>query len=344
MTIAIGVAALCGLSALAPVTARSAPLASPCLGQHQARPGTVTVPVASQGKTYPVLVHIPPRYDARQPLALLFNLHGSTQSGARHEASTGTDQTADAHGFLVAYPDGGVPTTAVPLPLPAGYFWNVPGVPLVGGVPVPPGSRNDVRFIGDAIGAIAHHLCVDTTRVYATGASGGGRMASVLACAMSNRIAAVAPVMGVRAGNPDPHDNTRPDPATCAPTRPMPVVAFHGEKDTVDPYGNGGEAYWGYSVQTAMARWAQIDGCRDPRVSIRITATVTLDRWSGCLGGVELRLYRSSIGGHTWPGRQESAFPGTGAVDMSISANEVMWSFMKDDRSPPAAAGATRSP
>ena len=74
-------------------------------------------------------------------MPLLFNLHGSTQSGSAHRMSTGTDATADAHGFVVAYPDGGVPNTPVdPAPLPAGFFWNIPGVPLVGGIPVPPGS------------------------------------------------------------------------------------------------------------------------------------------------------------------------------------------------------------
>lgn len=267
-------------------------------------------------------------------MPLLFNLHGSTQSGSAHRMSTGTDATADAYSFVVAYPDGGVPNTPVgQAPLPAGFFWNIPGVPLVGGIPVPPGSRDDVRFISDAIDAIASVLCIDRGRVYATGASGGGRMASLLACDLSGRIAAVAPVMGVRAGNPDSKDHSRPDPATCKPRRPVPVIAIHGEKDTVDPYGAGGSAYWGYSVPVAIARWAQLDGCRRRRPDRRITATVTLTSYRDCRGGARVALYHSSIGGHSWPGHPASSPANAfGQVDMSIDANEVIWSSLSPYR------------
>ena len=291
-----------------------------------ARTGTFRVPVDSQGARYAVLVHAPPGGATRQK-PLLFNLHGSTQSGSAQEMSTGTDATADKHHFVVAYPDGGVPNTPVgQVTLPAGFFWNIPGVPLVGGVPVPPGSRDDVRFISDAMDTIASVLCIDRTRVYATGASGGGRMASVLACELSLRVAAVAPVMGVRAGNPDAADPSRPDPATCRPRRPVPVIAIHGEKDTVDPYGGGGEAYWGYSVPVAAARWAQLDGCLPRATEGRVTSTVALPSYTGCSAGVVVKLYHSSVGGHSWPGRpQSSPANAFGAVDMSISANEIIW-------------------
>ena len=149
------------------------------------------------------------------------------------------------------------------------------------------------------------------------------------------RIAAVAPVMGVRAGNPDSSDHTRPDPATCKPKVPVSVVAIHGEKDTVDPYGGGGSAYWGYSVPVAMARWAQLDGCRRRRVDRRITATVTLTSYGDCRGGARVALYHSSIGGHSWPGHPASSPANAfGQVDMSIDANEVIWSSLSPHRLP----------
>lgn len=48
--------------------------------------------------------------------------------------------------------------------------------------------------------------CVDDDRVFATGYSGGGRMSSALACELSDTIAAIAPVAGLRAGRPSPVD------------------------------------------------------------------------------------------------------------------------------------------
>ena len=296
----------------------------------EASPGTSTMTVRSQGHAYDVLVHVPTAYNAAKPVALVFNLHGSTSDGATEEKTTGMDETADRHGFVVTYPNGGVPTTPVgALPLPTGYFWNIPGVPLVGGVPVPPGTRDDVRFLLDVVATLSGKLCIDPARIYATGASGGGRMASLLACVESRRFAAIAPVMGVRAGNPDKDDPSRPDPSTCLPSRPVPVLAIHGQQDPVDPYDGGGEEYWGYSVPTAMKRWAVLDGCHVGPRSMRMTPTVTRIAWSRCQGRASVVLVRSSIGGHEWPGRPAPTGlgPVLGPVDMSISADEVIWRF-----------------
>ena len=80
-----------------------------------------------------------------------------------------------------------------------------------------------------------------------------------------------------------------------------------------------------------MARWAELDGCRPVEHTDVVTSTVHLDWWDGCRSGADVELYRSSIGGHTWPGREPSV-PGFGATDMSISANELMWEFFSRHR------------
>ncbi|MGW3571904.1 hypothetical protein ACWDSL_49920 [Streptomyces sp. NPDC000941] len=87
-------------------------------------------------------------------------------------------------------------------------------------------------------------------------------MASLLACRLADRIAAIAPVAGLRAGNPDPSDPTRPEPGSCAPARPVPVLAFHGQQDPVNPNTGGGPGCWPYSVPAAIDRWGTLDGCR----------------------------------------------------------------------------------
>jgi polyhydroxybutyrate depolymerase len=148
--------------------------------------------------------------------------------------------------------------------------------------------------------------------------------------------------MGVRAGTPSTDDPSRPDPESCLPDRPVAVGAVHGEKDTVDPYGEGGQAYWGYSVPTAMKRWAELDGCRGEPTTTQLTDTLFLDAWPRCRGGASVELYRSTVGGHTWPGRQESSVPGLGEVDMSFSANEVIWTFLSRHRLDQRTSGVIR--
>jgi polyhydroxybutyrate depolymerase len=317
------------------------PLPGPAVAARPASctvdPAVQSVRVASQGWSYDVLVHVPP--DARPGMPLVFNLHGSTQSGSAHRAEGAFDAAADTYGYIVAYPDGGVPGgphPPAPVALPAGYYWNIPGVPLVGDVPVPPGSRDDVKFISDAIDASADALCVDLHRVYVTGASGGGRMASHLGCVLSTKVAAIAPVIGVRAGNPDPADDTQPDATTCQPDRPMPVAALHGERDTTNPYEGGGSKYWRYSVPVAMERWAELNHCQRKTADEAITTTVTLERWTSCREGADLLLYRSSVMGHTWPGDTSTMgtvlAPAIGATDPTFAGNDLILRFFDQHR------------
>ncbi|WP_416968717.1 alpha/beta hydrolase family esterase [Streptomyces sp. 4F14] len=283
--------------------------------------GTVTVPVTSAGTTYPVSVYVPQGYTGRRAVPLVLNLHGSGSNGENQLAISGMRQTADRGGFLVAVPDGGVPQPGTP----DGHTWVIPGVPNTSGQFPSPDDRDDVRFLADTIDAVAARLCADESRVYATGFSGGARMASLLACRLPDRIAAVAPVAGLRAGNPGP---AGPDPATCAPSRPVPVLAFHGQADTVNPYDGGGAGYWQYSVPAAYGRWAALDGCRGKPRDRELTEHVTLTTSRPCRAGAEVSLYTISDGGHTWPGSPyPDAFPELGKVSYEVNASDVMWRF-----------------
>ena len=169
-------------------------------------------------------------------------MHGSGATAADQETFSGMDATADQNAFIVAYPQGLIPDGS-------GFDWNVPGVPLVGGRAVPSGAADDVSFLTQLVGALEARYCIDTSEVYATGFSGGARITSQLACDASTTFAAVAPVSGLR----------RPTP--CPATRPVPVIAFHGTSDPVDPYDGNGEAYWTYSVPEAAGYWGEQDQC-----------------------------------------------------------------------------------
>jgi polyhydroxybutyrate depolymerase len=267
-----------------------------------APPTTVTLAVTAGGLARVVVVHAPGDASgpAGRPLPLVLNLHGSGGTAAEQEVSCGMDALADAQGFIVAYPQGAIP-------LGAGFAWNVPGQPLLGGQAVPQGAPDDAVFVAAAVAAIGRAYPVDPRRVFATGMSGGARMASQLGCDLSMLVAAVAPVAGLRF------------PSPCNASRPVPVVAFHGTADTVNPYDGNGQAYWTYSVPSAEQQWAAHDGCGAAPDRSQAAPSVGLTTYSGCAGGAAVSLYTIDGAGHEWPGA-----PGQSTA---IDASATMWAF-----------------
>ncbi len=256
-------------------------------------------------------MHVPSGYVATSKTPLVLNLHGSGSTASQQEALSGMDATADANGFIVAYPQALIPSGA-------GFDWNVPGEPLLGGQSVPAGAADDVTFLQHLVDRLEQRYCVDPARVYATGFSGGARTASQLACDASQTFAAVAAVSGLR------------HPTPCDPTRAVPVIAFHGTADPVDPYGGNGEAYWTYSVPEAATGWATQNRCAQPATTSRPVATVTLSTYTGCSGGASVELYTIAGEGHEWPGGPILPAAVTrvlGPQSDAIGANTTMWSF-----------------
>lgn len=262
---------------------------------------TQRVAVGTSGRS--MLVHLPATIGENgAPLVLL--LHGSGGSGAAMLASSKLAATADQHGFIVAAPDGGIPNGG-------GFVWNIPGVPSVTGAMPKPSDADDVAFLGAAIDWLVAQQCVDRTRVYATGLSGGGRMTSWLGCVAADRFAAIAPVVGLRAGNPLPGDPSRPDPASCNPARAMPVLAFAGDHDTTNPIEGGGPRYWQYPMRAALARWAELDGCNGVLKVTPVSDQVDDERYAPCRDGAEVAARIAKGRGHEW-----------------VADNEVLWGFL----------------
>lgn len=256
-----------------------------------------------------MLVHVPRGYDGSISLPLLFVLHGSGGTGANILENSKLEATADRNGFLLAAPDGGIPIGSGAAD--SGFAWNIPGVPTVTGQIPGPDDADDVAYIQEAIGWLAAQGCVDTAQVYATGLSGGGRMASWLGCAASHTFAAIAPVVGLRSGNPSPSDARRPDPSTCSPTAPMPIMAFAGDKDTVNPIEGGGAGYWQYTMHAALQRWAQINRCTGAPTTHWVASMIYEERYFECQRDADV-VARITVGGkHEW-----------------VADNEAMWAFL----------------
>lgn len=270
--------------------------------------GDQTVTLQHGGLTREYLLHVPDAYDGAEPWPLVLNFHGFTSDATQQVAFSDMSATADAEGFLVAYPQGVLPPEGGP------RSWN--GGTCCGHAASE--GIDDVGFARAVVDDVAADGCVDLRRVFATGMSNGGYLSHRLACEASDVFAAAGPVAGVL-GIPAEE---------CTPERPVPLVHLHGTEDTLVPYEGGG-AGGGESVPDMMQGWADRNGCAaEPSESFQ-NGDAHCDTWSGCDDGVEVTLCTIEGMGHCWPGSElgVSICPslGFGEGSLDISANDRMW-------------------
>ena len=300
----------------AAVTARPSP---GCKAGTPVAAGEVKIDTTSGGTPRWYYRHVPTGYRATTPVPVVLDLHGYAEGATVHRQMSAMGPFGDTHDFVTITPQGSGGT------IPA---WDTS---LDGA---------DMAYIGDLLDEVEQTVCVDEHRVYVTGLSNGAFMTSAVACKYADRIAAAAPVAGIR------------DIKGCKPSRPVPVIAFHG---TADPYvgydgglgqkaadlptGDGrtlGEAgavdpkAKGPSIPEITAAWAKRNGCRSAPTDTTVAADVTLIKFP-CPPGDEVELYRVTGGGHTWPGSEfskaiESA---VGPTTFSIDADELIWKFFE---------------
>lgn len=195
-------------------------------------------------------VRTPANYDSRvaHPLLMVYAPAGRNRFAT--ERFTGLTPEATREGFVVAYADSR------------------------------PMATKTVLALGAIPGQIARKWCIDEKRVYLTGHSDGGTVATALALL----------------------DETRRLPAGIAPSAagftaadfkgfrcpaPLPVVVMHGAKDRLFP---------GWGAQAA-AWWAACNRC-GPRPGRRTANACTA--YSGCAATT---LYCEGSGSHAeWPG------------------------------------------
>jgi polyhydroxybutyrate depolymerase len=278
-------------------------------GCSPARPhasGSSRETIASGGTTREYLLEVPPGYTGSDALPLVLNFHGYGSNANQQAAYSGLPAKGDAGGFIVVTPQGSGGDKP---------FWNSFGVRAL---------PDDVGFAIEMLNALEAQLCIDTARVFATGISNGASMSVRLACELSDRIAAVAGVAGVYF------------PRDCSPTRPVPVLSFHGTADPVVPY-NGGPITAGISQmlnlsappeEDAIREWAQHNGCNLTPAIEQTSASVRHIMYSGCQEGANVELYSIDGGGHTWPGAAVDAAPDVlGPTTHEISATDLIWDF-----------------
>ncbi len=275
----------------------AAPLLRACAGKSTPKRDD-TWQLAFGADTRSFDVHVPATYDPKVPTPVVLNFHGFSSNAPEEVLLSNMNDKADTAGFVVVYPHG----------LGAVQSWNAGACC---GEAAQQG-KDDVGLVGAILDVLEDRLCVDAARVYATGMSNGGFMSHRLACELSTRIAAVAPVAGVL-GVP-----------TCAPTRPVPVMHFHGTLDPLVPYG--GSAALGFaSVAATFDGWAKRASCTGAPVETYRKLDAHCSTYQACARGGEVTLCTIDGGGHTWPGGLP--VPALGYTSPNLNATDAMWDF-----------------
>jgi polyhydroxybutyrate depolymerase len=305
-------------------TTTTAPKPEPSAGCGQATAAATKlrhdIDVDGQARWY--LETVPSRTADDDPMALVVDFHGLAEGAEVHTAMSGMGELGQKEGFAVIFPNG----TGSPI------RWNTGDDST---------ENPDLVYVKKAIEEVEANLCIDKTRVYASGLSMGAFMSSLVACAMSDTFAAVAPVAGVQFSD------------TCKPDRPVPILAFHGTKDPILLF-NGGvntdalapvlgntPTTGGTTTTTAPAdlngkgypeavkHWAERNGCKGSKDTD--VGSEVVHRVYDCPADAAVEFYIVKGGGHTWPGSafSKSISSIVGYTTMDINASELIWKFFQ---------------
>lgn len=326
--LALALAAASIAAALLPATAVSASASvsrSRTPGCRAPRRDITNVVVPIDGHDRTALVHVPASLDLRHRAPLVLSFHGAGTTAEFQASYDGVDAEGDAAGYISVHPQG----------LPVDLLGN--GSIVLGWDLYNPDTR-DPAFVRALLTQLDSVLCIDSRRVYATGISNGGGMAQLLACTLTDRIAAIAPVAALPA-------------LPCPGAAPTPTIAFHGRQDLLVPY-DGIPAVGLPGTEDVVGAIAIRNGCSpEPPARRAVTAHVQRIRWDDCRAPTV--LYRIEQHGHAWPGHSfgltemqwEEFFTANGpplggltiaqaAFSLSLTTNEIdatalAWQFFR---------------
>jgi polyhydroxybutyrate depolymerase len=229
-----------------------------------------------------VLLYAPSKRTSRVPL--VFCLHGGGGTPFTASRQMKMEDTAEKYGFMAVYPTSGKKGC-----------WNV-------------GLRNDKRrqshaddvgFISYLIDWLVKNAGVDKNRVYVTGLSNGAMMSYQLACSLSEKIAAIAPVGGAMMNR-----------NLCSRENPVAVFHVHGVEDKLVPYTGGstqsvflkmaGVSDDFSSLSDSMKFWKSANGCNEKNPPVLSDD----GQCHFCHGdsGYDVKWCLLKEHGHSWPG------------------------------------------
>ena len=264
---------------------------------------TINASITHDGIQRDYILYIPELYDGSTAVPLVLNFHGYGSNAAQQMFYGDFRDIADTEGFLLVHPEG---TTFI-----GDQFWNV-------GFPGLSSNIDDVGFTEALIDELATLYTIDLDRVYATGMSNGGFMSFLLACQLSEKIAAVASVTGSM--TQDTFDD-------CNAQLPTPVLQIHGTEDDVVLYN---ENNLSLPIPDVISYWVDHNNCETtpttttlPDVDVSDGSTIEHSVYEDGDNGITTEHMKVIGGGHTWPG----SVINTAGTNQDIDASMEIWLF-----------------
>ncbi len=264
---------------------------------------TISASITHDGIQRDYILYIPELYDGSTAVPLILNFHGFGSNANEQMFYGDFRDIADTEGFLLVHPEG---TTFI-----GNQFWNV-------GFPGISSTIDDVGFTEALIDELATLYTINLDRVYATGMSNGGFMSFLLACQLSEKIAAVASVTG---------SMTQDTFNDCNAQLPTPVLQIHGTEDDVVLY-NGNTL--SIPIADVISYWVDYNNCETtpstttlPDLDVSDGSTVEHSVYENSDNGITTEHMKVIGGGHTWPG----SVLNTAGTNQDIDASMEIWLF-----------------
>jgi polyhydroxybutyrate depolymerase len=270
--------------------------------------GAAKYDLESGGVMRSYLLYVPETFDSTRPTPLVLTFHGFAGWPQQQMENSNWRQVAEEYGFLVVYPAG----TGFPLRWQIGQNFNESDEAN--------DATNDLIFIRDLLDTLSEQFCLDLNRVYANGLSNGGGMTYLLACEMADRFAAVGTVAGAYVETDE----------GCRPSRPVPMITFHGTDDQTVPYEGLTSRRFNFPrIADWVADWAARNGCDDTPEVLPEFGDVSGVEYTGCEEDADVVFYTINGGGHAWPGGDPMPRQIVGETTQDIDASAVMWEFFE---------------
>lgn len=248
--------------------------------------GKIETQISVNGVFRDYLIHIPDGYTGEEPVPLVLVFHGFGGNMNASYAHSEFHALAEQENFIVVHPNG------------LSNRWNA----------VTTSNNADVSFVEELIDQLQQEFRIDASKIYSVGMSNGGYLSFLLACELSDKIAAIASVTGLMFD--DVLNN-------CQPNRPIPILQIHGTKDGVVRYSkvNSSLNFWLRHNETDLTPRVQLL----PNLDEQDGSTVQRFTYANGKQNVEVQHLKIINGGHSWPGYEGN---------MDIDASEEAWRFL----------------